>query len=65
MSLYAITYRSAYDNQRIKANLPTANQETLLCAPSAWTTQQVINAYLQHHPGQTVLACTPTHPLAA
>lgn len=56
---YSITYFSALDCAiRRKGYELTPITESLI-APSTWNASQVAEAFLRHHPGTEVLACTP------
>lgn len=58
MSAFAITYRCAYDHQRLRSGQPIPPHESILIAPSSWDTDEVIDAFINQHPGSTVLSCT-------
>lgn len=57
MCAFAITYRCAFDRQRFGDNTPVKH-ESILIAPSSWDTDEVIDAFINQHPGSTVLSCT-------
>lgn len=56
MSAFAITYRCAVD--RLRYGAPIAPHESILIAPSNWDTDEVIDAFINQHPGSTVISCT-------
>lgn len=60
---FLITYFSAFDRGLIRELGSTKHSlqpvtETLI-APSAWSAQQVSDAFLRQHPGIELIACTP------
>lgn len=59
MGLYAITYRSAYDNHCHDCGVLTEPQQSLIAADSSWDATEVITRYQRNNPGTTVLSCTP------
>lgn len=57
MCAFAITYRSAFDIKRFGTASPIKH-ESILIAPSNWDTDEVIDAFINQHPGSTVISCT-------
>lgn len=64
MSLYAIAYRSAYDNFCHANGVLVEPQQSLIAADSTWDTTEVLTRYERNNPGITVLSCTPADPAA-
>ena len=61
MTLYAISYRSAYDNHCINNGVLVEPQQSLIAADSTWDTNEVLTRYQRNNPGITLLSCTPAH----
>jgi len=65
MTLYAISYHSAYDKHCLKHGVLVEPQQSLIAADSSWSTDEVLTRYQRNNPGITVISCTPTHTAAA
>lgn len=55
---YLVTYYSALDCAIRRKGYELTPVTDALIAPSAWNASQVAEAFLRHHPGSELVACT-------
>lgn len=59
MTLYHLQYWSALDNALIRKGALVLPQNSTLVAPSGWDSDEVSEAFINQHPGSSVLLCIP------